>query len=224
MVPANEQIQKGEVMASLDFKAVSFAWSALVQQVGQLRLISSSSDYERTTVLLDALLDAVRGDDSSPLHSLVALVGDIVEAYEHRTLGEPQAPPADVLRLLMDANSLRQADLASELGGQSVVSEILNYRREINARQAGVLAARFGVSPAVFIVKPGPAVARSHANHAGPSNVRGQLRFSRRTSRFTRHNATIDQASHKLRLDLSSVIPSSSLPGAQSFVVPSQGA
>jgi HTH-type transcriptional regulator/antitoxin HigA len=41
--------------------------------------------------------------------------------------------------------------LRDELGGQSVVSDILKGKREINSRQAKALAARFGVSPAAFI-------------------------------------------------------------------------
>jgi HTH-type transcriptional regulator / antitoxin HigA len=46
---------------------------------------------------------------------------------------------------------LRQADLAEIFGSQSNVSEVLNGKRKINARQARALASRFGVSAAVFI-------------------------------------------------------------------------
>jgi plasmid maintenance system antidote protein VapI len=56
-----------------------------------------------------------------------------------------------MLLLLMESNDLTQNDLAQELGGQPVVSAILNGRRRINARQASELAVRFGVSPALFI-------------------------------------------------------------------------
>jgi HTH-type transcriptional regulator/antitoxin HigA len=51
----------------------------------------------------------------------------------------------------MEQNGLTQADLRTELGGQSVVSAILNGKRALNSRQAKALAARFGVSPAAFI-------------------------------------------------------------------------
>jgi HTH-type transcriptional regulator/antitoxin HigA len=51
----------------------------------------------------------------------------------------------------MKQHDLRQADLAENFGSQSNVSEVLSGKREINARQARSLAARFGVSPAVFI-------------------------------------------------------------------------
>ncbi len=53
--------------------------------------------------------------------------------------------------LLMEQNDLRQTDLAKIFGSQSNVSEILNGKREINARQARALGKRFGVSSAIFI-------------------------------------------------------------------------
>ncbi len=56
-----------------------------------------------------------------------------------------------MLRLLMEINGLKQIDLADEIGRQSVVSEILSGKRQINARQAKALAARFGVSAAASV-------------------------------------------------------------------------
>lgn len=49
-----------------------------------------------------------------------------------------------------DQHGLKQGDLAEEIGGQSVGSEVLNGKRAINARQAKALAGRFGVAT-VFI-------------------------------------------------------------------------
>lgn len=74
-----------------------------------------------------------------------------VQDYEERHVEMPDASPAEVLRLLMEQHELRQVDLADLFGSQSNVSEVLNGKREINARQARALARRFGVSPAVFI-------------------------------------------------------------------------
>ena len=63
----------------------------------------------------------------------------------------PDAAPNEVLRFLLDQHGLKQSDLAAEIGGQSVVSDILNGKRAINARQAKALAARFGVSAVAFL-------------------------------------------------------------------------
>ena len=98
-----------------------------------------------------ALLDEIGGDQRHPLAGLLDLLGDLLAAYEAREAALPEAPPADVLRLLIDSNGLTQADLALELGGQPVVSAVLAGKRAINARQAKALGLRFGVSAAVFI-------------------------------------------------------------------------
>lgn len=49
-----------------------------------------------------------------------------------------------------EAHGLHQTDLP-EIGGQGVVSELLNGRRELNLRQIKALAARFKISPETFI-------------------------------------------------------------------------
>ena len=50
----------------------------------------------------------------------------------------------------MQRDNLRQIDLP-ELGSQDIVSELLSGRRDFNAPQAKALAARFGVSAAMFL-------------------------------------------------------------------------
>jgi HTH-type transcriptional regulator/antitoxin HigA len=55
----------------------------------------------------------------------------------------------------MEDHGLSQSDLP-EVGSQGVVSEILSGKRDLNVRQIARLAARFGVSPAVFLQMPPP--------------------------------------------------------------------
>jgi len=76
---------------------------------------------------------------------------DRIVASALETPGTTAPPKEDRLRLLMEQHGLTQTDLRAELGGQPVVSDILNGKREINARQAKALAARFHVSPAAFL-------------------------------------------------------------------------
>ena len=126
------------------------AWQAFRADLG-VGAIQTPKQYERTVALMNRLLDLVGENERHPLAGLLDLIGDLVSAYESREHAVPDASPRDVLRLLMEQQGLTQADLRAELGGQPVVSAILNGKREINARQAKALAGRFGVSPAVFI-------------------------------------------------------------------------
>lgn len=75
----------------------------------------------------------------------------LIEAYdaEHHRL--PDASGVDVLKHLMEEHDLTQSDLP-EIGSQGAVSEVLRGKRESSMyAQIGRLAARFHVSPAVFL-------------------------------------------------------------------------
>ena len=140
-------------MKRLEFDPASIesAWAVFEESVGGAIPIRSPRQYARATQLLDELLDIVGGMEQHPLAGLLEVVGDLVGIYEASEVAMPDAHPRDVLRLLMEANGLSQSDLANELGGQPVVSDVLSGKREINARQARALAKRFGVSAAAFI-------------------------------------------------------------------------
>ena len=79
-----------------------------------------------------------------------AVLVTLIEAYEDEHHSLPDASPVDVIRTLMDANDLRQKDLAPIFGSESIVSEVLNRKRALNKMHIEKLSKRFGVSPAVF--------------------------------------------------------------------------
>jgi HTH-type transcriptional regulator/antitoxin HigA len=74
----------------------------------------------------------------------------LIEAYEEEHYSIPDASPEEVLRTLMDANDLRQKDLAPIFGSESIVSEVLHKKRDLNKAHIEKLSKRFDVSPAVF--------------------------------------------------------------------------
>jgi HTH-type transcriptional regulator/antitoxin HigA len=137
-------------MNELDTVSARRTWQAFQGTFG-LAAIRTRKQHDRTIALLNQLLDVVGENERHPLAGLLDLVGDLVAGYEARAHPVPDAAPRDVLQLLMKEHGLTQAGLRDELGGQSVVSDILKGKRDINTRQAKALAARFGVSPAAFI-------------------------------------------------------------------------
>ena len=115
------------------------------------QVIHSRKEYDRLEGIFEMLLDKEtrRSRDEDKLFDLLA---NLLEDYEKRTLPPiPAAAPAELLRLLMESNNLRQVDLAEIFGGQSVVSEVLNGKREITKQQAKQLAERFKVRVDAFI-------------------------------------------------------------------------
>lgn len=132
--------------------------SALIKQASEhwqyvaplLQKPASEADYDALVAALDELLTIVGDDEDHPLASLAGAMGDLLEAYDERQRPMPQASGAEVLRYLMQEHRLSQADLP-EVGAQSVISEILGGKRQLNVRQIRALSERFGVSSDVFI-------------------------------------------------------------------------
>jgi HTH-type transcriptional regulator/antitoxin HigA len=50
----------------------------------------------------------------------------------------------------MDANNLSQKDMVSVFGSESIVSEVLHKKRDLNKTHIQKLSKRFHISPAVF--------------------------------------------------------------------------
>jgi HTH-type transcriptional regulator / antitoxin HigA len=86
-------------------------------------------------------------------NALLRLLVDQIEKFENRrypSLGY-HPTPADTIRFLMEQNGLSQKDMWTLLGGKSHTSEVLNGKRKVNNRQAGLLGKRFEISPSAFI-------------------------------------------------------------------------
>lgn len=132
--------------------------SVLIKQVAEhwqfvsplLRKPKTEDDYDMLAQSLDELLDLVGEDESHPLMSLVDIIGEWIEAWDHEHRPMPVASGVDVLRYMMREHGLSQSDLPG-VGAQSVVSEVLSGKRQLNLRQIRWLAERFGVSVETFI-------------------------------------------------------------------------
>ena len=137
---------------AIDPKIIVPAWHALEKALSfKVGTIHNKTQYKQVVNLMNGVLDIVGDNEKHELSGLLELLGQFVEDYEKEHFIIPDAEPREVLRLLMERNGLKQIDLADEIGRQSVVSEILSGKRQINTRQAKALAARFGISAAAFI-------------------------------------------------------------------------
>ncbi len=118
--------------------------------LGQLR---TEAEYTRAVSVLDEIVDEIGQQETHPLADLAETLGLFIEAYEDAHVPLSDSSASEILRALMDEHGLTQSDLP-EIGSQGVVSEILSGKRDLNVRQIAQLAARFGVSPALFMPTP----------------------------------------------------------------------
>lgn len=81
---------------------------------------------------------------------LIDLLAVLIEDFEAKHSPVPEAAPVAIIRHLMEAHGLRQKDLVSIFGTESITSEVLHGKRGLTKQHIKRLSARFGVSPAVF--------------------------------------------------------------------------
>jgi HTH-type transcriptional regulator/antitoxin HigA len=110
--------------------------------------IKSERQHQQYLSVLDQLArkDRPTSDEEKYAEVLMALI----EAYEEEHHSIPDASPLEVLRSLMEANDLRQKDLVPIFGSESIVSEVLHEKRDLNKSHIAKLSKRFQISPAAF--------------------------------------------------------------------------
>ena len=129
---------------------IAQAWGVLHSALGLSDRIRDEAQYRRMAEFAESIAESLPDNENEPLWGLVEIITDQINDYEARHYPSPEVSGADMLRFLMEQHGLRQSDL-TEIGGQSVVSEILTGKRSLNVRQIRILSKRFGVSPAAFV-------------------------------------------------------------------------
>jgi len=117
-------------------------------EVGSPTPIASERQHMEYLSVLDKL--ASKGNPTREEEKYAEVLITLIEAYEEEHHAIPDASPVEVLRVLMDANDLRQKDLVPIFGTESIVSEVLNQKRKLNKTHIEKLSKRFRVSPAIF--------------------------------------------------------------------------
>ncbi len=112
-------------------------------------VIDSLDEYHRIEEIFNNLFKENRSSEEDKLFNLLA---NLLEDYERRAFPLlEKSSPLETLKFLIKENNLRQADLADVFGTQSVVSEVLNGKREITKNQAKALAQKFSLRLEAFV-------------------------------------------------------------------------
>ncbi len=115
-----------------------------------LRPIRDEPTLDAAASLADEL--AARDDLDPEERDYLEVLSDQIERYEDRSHRVPDAPPADVLRYLMEARGLNGASLAAGTGmPPSLISEVLGGSRGLSKARIATLAAFFGVPAESFL-------------------------------------------------------------------------
>jgi len=115
-----------------------------------LRPIRTDAELDAASGVVDELTDR---DNLSPAESdYLDVLGDLVEKYEDEHVEMPYVSDGTMLRSLMDEKGVRQADVVRGTGiSKTVLSLVLNGKRDLTREHIGVLSKYFGVNPSSFL-------------------------------------------------------------------------
>lgn len=123
-------------------------YSNLLAEVAP-RAIETEEEYDRLLAVAERLTFAKnRTPEEKALHKLLVT---LIEVYEAENYAIDRMEPHEILQHIMEASSIRQADLVGVIGSSGVVSEVVNGKRAISKAQAKALGDYFKVSPSLFI-------------------------------------------------------------------------
>ncbi len=112
------------------------------------RPIRDEEQLSRTWSRIDALLAKPRR--SSAEDDYLSLLSDMVEHWEAEHVRMPKLHGVELVRELLDDNRLPHGALVEIFATDSIVSEVLSGKRELQRKHIEGLARFFNVSPAAF--------------------------------------------------------------------------
>jgi HTH-type transcriptional regulator / antitoxin HigA len=115
------------------------------------RPIRSKADFIAVQQVVDALLDA--DQLSSDRREYLNLLGIIIHEYEEKIVEIPDIYGIDLLHVLVEEWGLKQKELVPIFKTESIVSAVLNGRRQLTVEHIEKLSDFFHISPAVFFPK-----------------------------------------------------------------------
>ena len=113
------------------------------------RPVVNETDFEATQSVINQLLD--KPELSPEEEDYLDVLGTLISNYEQQQEDLiPDIYGVELLKVLIKEHNLKQKDLVGIFKTESIVSDILNGKRQLNNRHIQELAEFFHVSPAVF--------------------------------------------------------------------------
>jgi len=145
----------------LNPKVLINSFSEFSTHAGSLLHIHHDSDYKRALGVMEFLFDKASDSEDDPTNDLITLLAGSIARYEAKQcdvmLYDKKSDALDdgvaMLRLLMDNHQLTVSCFENEIGKKSLVSMILNGKRNLTKDHIEKLSKRFGISPALFFRK-----------------------------------------------------------------------
>lgn len=135
-------------MSAIEMTPTRDSYFELVRKF-PLKPIRSDDELNLAVEVINGLLDRPTLDPDEEAY--LDVLSDLVERYESEAHPMPPLPDSAMLRHLIEAKEVSQAEVAREAGiPESTVSEVLAGKRSLSRPNIGRLARYFRIDPGVF--------------------------------------------------------------------------
>lgn len=119
-------------------------------QAFPLKHLKSDRELSKAIKVIDSLI--IRSKLERGEQDYLDVLTDIVEKYETENCPMSPVSDADMLRHLIEARGITQAQLSADVRiPMSSISEVLHGKKKLTRRHVGILAEYFKVDPGVFL-------------------------------------------------------------------------
>ena len=143
------------------------------------RPIRNRPQLRETLVHVERLLTKARRSHAED--DYLSMLSGMIEHWEAEHVKVPTLRGVDLIRELLDENQLPQRALVDIFGADSIVSEVLSGKRELQRKHIEGLAGFFNVSPAAFFPMPESPRALDRPGKAGRQRSAVKRRATART-------------------------------------------
>ena len=145
-------------MLTINSENLTNSFLGFAQNASHILHIKSAEAYEEALEIIGHLFDEASDTIDDPLNDLIDIISKAIEKYELRQEdivnfdNETNAinQEISVLRVLMEQHNLTVSGFKDEIGSKSLVSMILNGKRNLTKEHITKLSKRFNLNPSVF--------------------------------------------------------------------------
>ena len=110
--------------------------------MAQIMPIRTEADHKAALARIDVLMDAA---NESPEANELAVLADLVEAYEAKRFPIELPTPIEAIRFRMEQAGLKPRDLEPYIGSRSKVSEVLSGKQPLTLAMIRALHTHLGI-------------------------------------------------------------------------------
>ena len=145
-------------MLALKPETLTNSFLGFASEASNILHIKTEEDYQTALDTIEHLFSEAKDTVDDPLNDLIEIISRAVEKYEltqediasFEKQANNESQEISVIRVLINQHHLTLSDFKNEIGSKSLVSMILNGKRNLTKEHIEKLSRKFNLDPALF--------------------------------------------------------------------------